>query len=74
MNPCIGEGATHNACPCVLERMAKLERVAEAAKEIYKIVMMAKAHKPIGLQAKSINLLALGEALAALDEDKGRRS
>ena len=29
---CIGEGATHNACPCFFERMAKLERVRDAAK------------------------------------------
>ena len=31
---CIGEGATHNACPCFLERMGKLERVRVAAEQV----------------------------------------
>ena len=30
---CIGEGATHNACSCFLEHMAKLETVAKAAED-----------------------------------------
>lgn len=54
-NPCKGEGATHFACDCFIERMAKLEKVAEAAKARLEVWNANTYHE-------------LVDALAALEE------